>query len=99
MLRLMMIEKFNNGEIQKEYDRWLFQEPLKFQRSIFEWLGNMGIIEKVDSEYLAVSYYAPIFLFAQKWLFSGELSEENKNAFRADTYKHIHMFFSKIGGV
>ena len=98
MLRLMMIEKFNNGEIQKEYDRWLFQEPLKFQKLIFEWLGNMGIIEKVDSEYLAVSYYAPIFLFAQKWLFNGELSEENKNSFRADTYKHIHMFFSKIGG-
>ena len=94
-----MIEKFNNCEIQKEYDRWLFQEPLTFQKAIFEWLGDMGKIEKVDSEYLAVSYYAPIFLFAQKWLFSGELSEENKNAFRSDAYKHIHTFFSKFGGV
>ena len=35
-------------------------------------------IQNADSEYLAVKYYAPIYFFAQRWLFSGALSEERK---------------------
>ena len=29
---------------------------------------------------------------------NGELTEESKEAFRIDVYKHIQMFFGEIGG-
>ena len=72
IMRLMLIEQFNNEEVKKVYDHWMFVEPLKFQSSIF--------------------------FFAQKWLFCGKLSEENKESFRKDAYKHIQLFFSEMEG-
>ena len=98
IMRLMLIEQFNNEEVKKVYDHWMFVEPLKFQSSIFQMLMEMGIIVKADSEYMAIKYYAPIFFFAQKWLFCGKLSEENKESFRKDAYKHIQLFFSEMEG-
>ena len=59
---------------------------------------NAGMITNCDSEYLAVKYYAPIYFYAQKWLFNGELTEESKDAFRIDAYKHIQKFFGEIEG-
>lgn len=98
IIRLMLIEQFNNEEVKKVYDHWMFVEPLKFQSSVFQMLMEMGIIVKADSEYMAIKYYAPIFFFAQKWLFCGKLSEENKESFRKDAYKHIQLFFSEMEG-
>ena len=99
VMRLLMIEQFNNVHIKNVYHKWLFDEPLNFQSKIFELLMNMKLIKTENSEYLAIKYYAPVFFFAQKWLFSGELSVENKNAFRLDAYQHIQLFFAEIGAI
>lgn len=96
IMRLLLIEQMNNEKMQQIYDKWLFSEPLKFQSKVFSKLMEIGFIKKNDNDYLAVKYYAPIFLFAQKWLFSKKLSDENKNAFRLDAYKHIERFFKEI---
>lgn len=98
VMRIMLIEQFNNEDVRKLYQHWLMVEPLSFQRKIFSGLKSAGMITKSDSEYLAVKYYAPIYFYAQKWLFSGELTEENKESFRIDAYKHIQMFLGEIGG-
>ena len=98
VMRIMFIEQFNNENAQKLYPHWLMDEPLNFQRNIFSALMSGGMIPNCDSEYLAVKYYAPIYFYAQKWLFNGELTEESKEAFRMDAYKHIQMFFGEIGG-
>lgn len=97
VMRLLLIEQFRNSEIQKIYDRWMFVEPLAFQSKVFSGLMELSIISAADCEYLAVKYYAPIYFFAQKWLFSGFLSEERKKSFRNDAYKHIGNFFAEIG--
>lgn len=96
IMRLLLIEQFGNAEVQKIYDRWMFAEPLEFQSKVFCTLMGIGIIPKSDSEYLAVKYYAPIYFFAQRWLFIGELSEEQKNSFRNAAYHHIEKFFAEI---
>lgn len=96
IMRLLLIEQFGNSEVQKIYDRWMFAEPLEFQSKVFCTLMGIGIIPKLDSEYLAVKYYAPIYFFAQRWLFCGELSEEQKNSFRNAAYHHIEKFFAEI---
>lgn len=98
VMRIMFIEQFNNEDVRELYQHWLMDEPLNFQKKIFFVLMSIGIIQNCDSEYLAVKYYAPLYFYAQKWLFSGELTEENKEAFRIDAYKHIQMFFGEIGG-
>ncbi len=98
VMRIMLIEQFNNEEIRKLYQHWLIDEPCNFQSMIFSLLIGAGMISNCDSKYLAVKYYAPIYLYAQKWLFSGELTEENKELFRAEAYKHIQTFFGEMGG-
>lgn len=98
VMRIMLIEQFNNEDVRKLYQHWLMDEPLNFQRKIFSALMSAGMITNCDNEYLAVKYYAPIYFYAQKWLFNGELTEERKESFRIDAYKHIQMFFGEIGG-
>ena len=98
IMRIMFIEQFNNEDVRKLYQHWLMDEPLRFQRKLFSALKSAGKITNCDSEYLAVKYYAPIYFYAQKWLFSGELTEEKKELFRTDVYKHMQMFFGEIGG-
>ena len=95
-MRLLLIEQFGNSEVQKIYDRWMFTEPLEFQSKMFYTLMKIGVIPHTDSAYLAIKYYAPIHFFAQRWLFSGTLSEEQKNAFRKAAYQHIEKFFVEI---
>lgn len=98
VMRLMLIEQFSNEKVKIAYDRWMFTEPLKFQSSIFDALMEMGVIKKSDGDYMAIKFYSPIFFFAQKWLFGGKISEEKKEAFRIDVYKHTRLFFIELGG-
>ncbi len=98
VMRIMLIEQFNNDDVRKLYQHWLMDEPINFQRKIFSVLMSVGMITNCDDEYLAVKYYAPIYFYVQKWLLSGELTEKNKESFRMDAYKHIQMFFEEIGG-
>ncbi len=99
VLRLLLIEQFSRKEIHKKYDYWMFEKPLKFQCDVFSVLANLGVIKAADCQYLAVKYYSPIYFFAQRWLFIGELSEENKAAFRTATNCHIQKFFNEMGGI
>lgn len=99
IMRLLLIEQLSSDEVHKIYYQWMFDEPLKFQSKVFSMLMSIGFIKKTDSDYLAVKYYAPIYFYAQRWLFSGALSEERKKAFRADAYNHIQKFFAEIGGI
>lgn len=98
VMRIMLIEQFSNDDVCKLYQEWLLDKPLNFQNKIFSALMSFGIVPNGDSEYLTIKYYSPIYFYAQKWLFSGELTEENKAAFRAAVYKHIQLFFMEIGG-
>ncbi len=98
VIRLLLIEQFHNAEAKKVYDYWIFTKPLNIQSEVFEMLIRMGILCKADGKYLAIKYYAPIFFFAQKWLFSGKLNDETKNGFRTDAYQYIQSFFAEIGG-
>ena len=95
---LLWIEQFHNAQVKEVYDYWIFTKPLSIQSEIFEMLVRMGILCRADGKYLAVKYYAPIFFFAQKWLFSGKLTDESKNVFRTDAYQYIQWCFAEIAG-
>ncbi len=96
VMRLMFIEQFNNDKIRKKYEKTMFDEPLNFQSKVLSFLQNMNLVLKTDSDYLAVKYYAPIYFFAQRWLFSDELTEERKAAFHKNANAHIQNFYKEI---
>ena len=96
IMRLLSIEQFSNNEIQKIYDCWIFDKPLNFQTKVFSILMAMGIIKPADSKYLAIKFYAPIFLFTQRWLFCGTLTDECKQIFRENAYEYISNFFNEL---
>lgn len=96
IMRLLLIEQFSNNEIHQIYDYWIFDKPLNFQAKVFSLLMTIGIIKPADSEYLATKFYAPIFLFTQRWLFCGALTDESKQIFRENAYEHIKKFFNEM---
>ncbi len=99
VMRLLLIEQFSSKEIHKKYDYWMFEKPLNFQCDVFSALVNLGAIRAGDCQYIAVKYYSPIYFFAQRWLFSDELTEENKTAFLTAINCHIQNFFNELGGI
>lgn len=96
IMRLLSIEHFSNNEIQKIYDYWIFDKPLNFQTKVFSLLMTIGVIKLANSKYLAMKFYSPIFLFMQRWLFCGTLTEECKQIFRENAYQHISNFFNEM---
>ena len=97
VMRVMLIEQLGNDDVCKLYQEWLLDKPLQIQSKIVQTLMNFGIIPNGDSQYLAIKYYSPIYFYANKWLFSEELTEENKTAFREAAYNHIQIFFMEMG--
>ncbi|MBD5453319.1 MAG: TetR/AcrR family transcriptional regulator [Lachnospiraceae bacterium] len=97
IMRLLSIEHLHNDEMQKIYDYWIFDKPLSFQTKVFSVLTAAGIVKATDSHYLAVKFYSPIFLFMQRFLFGGALTEECKQTFRENAYQHVNLFFNEIG--
>ncbi len=96
IMRLLSFEHFSNNEIQKIYDYWIFDRPLNFQEKVFSLLMSIGIIKQTDSKYLAIKFYSPIFLFMQQWLLGGTLTDECKQIFRENAYKHISNFLNEM---
>lgn len=96
VMRLLLMEQFHDQEMQKLYDFWMFEKPLKFQSEIFAGLAGALGVEHMNSDYLAVKFYAPILLFSQRWLFCGQLSAENKQSFREAAYQHVQSFFQEL---
>ncbi len=97
-LRLLSMEQNHDDEIRKVYDRWFFEEPLRFQSKIFAALLQVDQEHSEESDAWAVKYYAPVFLYTQRYLLTGELTEDRKEDFRKEVYSHINRFFMEMGG-
>ncbi len=96
IMRLLLMEQFHDPEMKKRYDYWVFEQPLKFQTKIFSMLTMILGMKNVDCEYLAIKFYAPILLFTQRWLFCGQLTYKNRQAFREAADQHIQSFFQEL---
>ena len=98
VLRFLSIERFHSAEARALYDHWMFQAPLAFQERVFSQLLALQAVSGADGARLALRFYAPIWLLAQRWLFSGALTQENRERFRAEAGHHVAQFFQEIGG-
>ena len=98
-IRLLHMERSGSEAMRQAYDKWIFEEPLRFQERIFNALIEKKCIPAADGEYLALKYYAPIYLFFQRYLLGGELTEAKKKLFLEKAEEHITEFFKEMGGV
>lgn len=91
-IRTLSIEKPGSEKARELYDRFMFEIPLEFQSGIFAWLMEAGELPPSDSSYMAVRYYAPVYLYYQRYILSGELTEEKKELFRQNAKQHFIEF-------
>lgn len=94
-IRMLMIEQHVNKEAASLYHQVLFEIPLKHNSMVFEALMQMGCFKKADAGYLAVEYYAPIFLVFQRYFASGEVTEENLDKAVKEVSVHLKNFYKK----
>lgn len=94
-IRLLNIEQFYSESSRKLYVKWMLEMPLDFQSGVFSYLMHIGILPQMDSNYLAVRYYAPIFLYYQQYMLSGDSTDENKQLFRQHAYAHFAEFMKE----
>lgn len=96
-LRLLRMEQGGDETLRETYDQWMFERPLTFQKKVFLALMEQGILQQADDDVLAVEYYAPIFMGFERYLSSGELTEEKKERFRREAGRQIAWFFQERG--
>lgn len=98
-IRVMRTEQYKNSVIQHLYTKWMLDIPLQFQSKIFNKISLPALSNTTDYEYLALKFYAPLYLYTDKYLLNGELTEEKKNLFRMAAGKHIQFFMQEMGWI
>lgn len=98
-IKILYIEQSNNTELRKLFNKVLFDEPIQFQSMIFDILINLGYLKKVDSQYLAVSFYAPILYYYQKYLIALDMTEDTKSTLRNEIKSHTDFFLKQYSEV
>ncbi len=90
-IRTLAIERLNDDGASSLFNKHLIDAPLDTQTRIFDILCKMGIT-KGDARDLAETYYSPVFMYYEKYMLSGEVTEEKKNLFRNAAYAHFGRF-------
>jgi AcrR family transcriptional regulator len=94
-IRMLMIEQHVNEEAAVLYRRILFETPLKHNSEVFKTLMQMGCFKTADPDYLAIEYYAPIFLAFQRYFSSGDVTTEKLSRATSEIKIHLKTFYDK----
>lgn len=84
--RLLMLEQYKNKEMADIFRQFFIESPVKFEKEIFDKYIQKGVMKDLDSEVMAVEFYAPFFLY--------HTSLKNVNEMKNMFEKHIDNFFS-----
>lgn len=61
--KLLTIEQFHNSELGDLYTKQYMNDPLEYQGNLFRILIAKGRLKQVDSDVLAIQFYAPIYMW------------------------------------
>lgn len=81
-IMVMTHERSHNAQLQVEYLKWCIEKPIEFQCLIMKKLQDIDYLKKSDTQYMALQYYSPIFLFFNQYL-AHEYNKENQELFLA----------------
>lgn len=60
--KLLTLEQFHNSELANLYSRQYFDDPMTYQGGLFKLLIATGKFKNVDTQVLALQFYAPIYI-------------------------------------
>lgn len=79
-IMVMNHERSQNEQLSKEYINWCIEKPIEFQITIIKKLQDIGYLKKLDTKYVALQYYSPIFLYFNQYM-AHDYGEKNKSLF------------------
>lgn len=60
--KMLTIEQFSNKELAELFSNQYFNEPLKYQAGVLQFIMAQGQMKKEDEQIMALQFYAPMFL-------------------------------------
>jgi AcrR family transcriptional regulator len=95
-MRVLIHEQSGNAELRELYRLWCIQKPIEFQTELITRLQQIGFLKQAEPEYIAVAYYAPIFMYFHLYLAAGDI-ENQRQQFTQNTYAHARLFLKEYG--
>lgn len=80
LIMVMNHERSHNEQLRNEYISWCIEKPITFQITIMKKLQDIGYLKKLDTRYIALEYYSPIFLFFNQYM-THDYGEKNSALF------------------
>jgi hypothetical protein len=93
----MALEQRQDALMRENYVEWCIAKPVQFQRTLFEKLQAIGFLAKGDTYQMAVTYFAPIYLFYQQYVHPGS-DEVDLTKFRVEAMTAAENFLSAYKG-
>lgn len=60
--KMLTIEQYGNKDISTLYAKRYIDEPLSYQRTVFDMLTGVGVLVPENPNIIALHYYSPIFM-------------------------------------
>lgn len=97
-VRVMLMEQAGNEKLRTLFHTYCYEKPLAFYSRIFAELSQSGILRQVESHYLALVYYAPIFYQFTYFLSCPSCTESEKLLFTKRVDYHLNHFWEEYRG-
>lgn len=59
--KMLTIEQFHNPELSELYSKQYFDNPIKYQSSLFSFMLSRGIFKEENADIMALHFYSPIY--------------------------------------
>lgn len=96
IISVLTIERMHHAKAQENYQRLVFEVPLRQQEVIFEQMIARGYIKKNSAEVLAEEYYSLVYFSFQKNCIGNELTEEKIQLSREEITRNIRDIYIKM---
>lgn len=92
-IMVMNHERSHNEQLRDCYIKWCIEKPIEFQSQMIAKLQAIGYLKKLDTQYITLEYYAPIFLFFNQYMNQNHMNQQAfKKAVLIASEKFIQIF-------
>lgn len=92
-IMVMNHERSHNEQLRDCYIKWCIEKPIEFQSQMIAKLQAIGYLKKLDTQYITLEYYAPIFLFFNQYMNQNHMNQQAfKKAVLTASEKFIQIF-------
>lgn len=96
IISVLTIERMHHATAQENYQRIVFEVPLRHQAAVFEQMIARGYIKKNAADVLAEEYYSIVYFSFQKNCIGNELTEEKIQLSREEIKRNIRDIYIKM---